>query len=116
MELLAPAGSMEALRAAVCNGADAVYLGADTFNARINARNVGAGICGIALIVLIVLRRGQIAIMVVCCHIVVYRDLVGLFHRIQRTGRRAQRRVHLQRTGVWDRIERNIGCIIIASA
>ena len=27
MELLAPAGSMEALRAAVCNGADAVYLG-----------------------------------------------------------------------------------------
>lgn len=39
MELLAPAGSMEALRAAVCNGADAVYLGADTFNARINARN-----------------------------------------------------------------------------
>lgn len=39
MELLAPAGSMEALRAAVCNGADAVYLGADTFNARMNARN-----------------------------------------------------------------------------
>lgn len=42
MELLAPAGSMEALRAAVCNGADAVYLGADTFNARINARNFSA--------------------------------------------------------------------------
>ena len=33
---------MEALRAAVCNGADAVYLGADTFNARINARNFSA--------------------------------------------------------------------------
>ena len=42
MEFLAPAGSMEALRAAVCNGADAVYLGADTFNARINARNFSA--------------------------------------------------------------------------
>lgn len=42
MELLAPAGSMEALRAAVCNGADAVYLGADTFNARMNARNFSA--------------------------------------------------------------------------
>lgn len=42
MELLAPAGSMEALRAAVCNGADAVYLGAGTFNARMNARNFSA--------------------------------------------------------------------------
>lgn len=42
MELLAPAGSMEALRAAVCNGADAVYLGADIFNARMNARNFSA--------------------------------------------------------------------------
>ena len=42
MELLAPAGSMEALRAAVCNGADAVYLGADTFNARMNARTFSA--------------------------------------------------------------------------
>ena len=42
MELLAPAGSMEALRAAVCNGADAVYLGADTFNARMNARKFSA--------------------------------------------------------------------------
>ena len=42
MELLAPAGSMEALRAAVCNGADAVYLGADTLNARMNARNFSA--------------------------------------------------------------------------
>ena len=42
MELLAPAGSMEALRAAVCNGADAVYFGADTFNARMNARNFSA--------------------------------------------------------------------------
>ena len=42
IELLSPAGSMEALRAAVCNGADAVYLGADTFNARINARNFSA--------------------------------------------------------------------------
>ena len=42
MELLAPAGSMEALRAAVCNGADAVYLGADTFNVRMNARNFSA--------------------------------------------------------------------------
>ena len=42
IELLSPAGSMEALRAAVCNGADAVYLGADTFNARMNARNFSA--------------------------------------------------------------------------
>ena len=34
LELLAPAGSMEALRAAVQNGANAVYLGCGQFNAR----------------------------------------------------------------------------------
>ncbi len=39
MELLAPAGSMEALRAAVQNGANAVYLGCGTFNARQGAKN-----------------------------------------------------------------------------
>jgi len=39
LELLSPAGSMEALRAAVQNGADAVYLGAGGFNARMGARN-----------------------------------------------------------------------------
>src|SRR3954464_8995770 len=33
-ELLAPAGSLEAVRAAVANGADAVYLGASRYNAR----------------------------------------------------------------------------------
>src|SRR5947209_3212109 len=33
-ELLAPAGSLEAVRAAVANGADAVYMGASRFNAR----------------------------------------------------------------------------------
>lgn len=38
-ELLAPAGSMEALKAAVENGADAVYLGARTFSARGYASN-----------------------------------------------------------------------------
>ena len=39
LELLAPAGSMEALRAAVQNGANAVYLGVGTFNARQSAKN-----------------------------------------------------------------------------
>ena len=39
MELLSPAGSMEALRAAVQNGANAVYLGYGAFNARMNAKN-----------------------------------------------------------------------------
>ena len=39
LELLAPAGSMEALRAAVQNGADAVYLGCGAFNARQSAKN-----------------------------------------------------------------------------
>jgi len=33
-ELLAPAGTVDAVRAAVANGADAVYLGAERFNAR----------------------------------------------------------------------------------
>ena len=39
LELLAPAGSMEALRAAVQNGANAVYLGCGAFNARQSAKN-----------------------------------------------------------------------------
>ncbi len=38
-ELMSPAGSMEALRAAVQNGADAVYLGGKRFNARHSAGN-----------------------------------------------------------------------------
>ncbi|MBX9928387.1 MAG: U32 family peptidase [Gemmatimonadaceae bacterium] len=33
-ELLSPAGSVDAVRAAVANGADAIYLGASRFNAR----------------------------------------------------------------------------------
>ena len=39
LEILAPAGSMEALRAAVQNGANAVYLGCGRFNARQSAKN-----------------------------------------------------------------------------
>ena len=39
LELLAPAGSMEALHAAVQNGANAIYLGCGTFNARQSAKN-----------------------------------------------------------------------------
>ncbi len=39
VELLAPAGGMNQLLAAVENGADAVYLGGKLFNARINATN-----------------------------------------------------------------------------
>ncbi len=42
-ELLAPAGSPEALRAAVEHGADAVYLGWGAFNARRGARNFSDG-------------------------------------------------------------------------
>jgi collagenase-like PrtC family protease len=39
--LLSPAGSPDALRAAVAAGADEVYLGGGNFNARINAKNFG---------------------------------------------------------------------------
>ena len=38
-ELLAPAGSLECLKAAVCSGADAVYFGVPQFNARMKAKN-----------------------------------------------------------------------------
>lgn len=38
-ELLAPAGDWEAMRAAVSNGADAVYFGLSAFNARARAAN-----------------------------------------------------------------------------
>ncbi len=39
VEILSPAGDMEALRAAVYSGADAVYFGLNLFNARIRAKN-----------------------------------------------------------------------------
>lgn len=39
VEVLAPAGSMECLKAAILNGADAVYLGGDMFGARAYAGN-----------------------------------------------------------------------------
>ncbi|MCP9850538.1 U32 family peptidase [Cyanobium sp. Morenito 9A2] len=39
-ELLAPAGSWGAVRAAVANGADAVYFGVEAFNARLRAENI----------------------------------------------------------------------------
>lgn len=38
-EILAPAGNLESLRAAIINGADAVYLGASAFSARAKAGN-----------------------------------------------------------------------------
>src|SRR3954464_68534 len=38
-ELLSPAGDWECLRAAVANGADAVYFGLSAFNARARAHN-----------------------------------------------------------------------------
>lgn len=42
LEILAPAGGMEALTAAVRAGADAVYLGSRQFSARSSAQNFGA--------------------------------------------------------------------------
>lgn len=39
LEILAPAGNNDSLRAAVINGADAVYLGASAFSARAKANN-----------------------------------------------------------------------------
>lgn len=38
-EILAPCGDMDALKSAIKSGADALYLGLDTFNARIRAKN-----------------------------------------------------------------------------
>ena len=42
-ELLAPAGDWDCARAAVENGADAIYFGLDKFNARMRAQNFTAG-------------------------------------------------------------------------
>ncbi len=42
IELLAPAGNLECLKAAVQNGADSIYFGVDKFNARSYATNFGA--------------------------------------------------------------------------
>jgi len=41
-ELLAPAGDWDCARAAVENGADAIYFGLDRFNARMRAHNFTA--------------------------------------------------------------------------
>ena len=40
VEILAPAGSMECLQAAIAAGADAVYLGGTRFGARAYAQNL----------------------------------------------------------------------------
>lgn len=40
IEILAPAGSLESLKAAVCAGADAVYIGGTRFGARAYAKNL----------------------------------------------------------------------------
>ena len=40
IEVLAPAGSMECLKAAILNGADAVYLGGEMFGARAYAGTI----------------------------------------------------------------------------
>mgnify|MGYP000432426589 CR=1 FL=1 len=42
IEILAPVGNEEMLRAAVFSGADAVYLGFSGFNARTSANNFNA--------------------------------------------------------------------------
>lgn len=39
IELLAPVGNWDSLRAAVANGADAIYFGVDKYNARVRAKN-----------------------------------------------------------------------------
>ncbi len=41
VELLSPAGDLECLKVAVQNGANAVYFGAEEFNARVNSKNFG---------------------------------------------------------------------------
>ena len=43
LELLAPAGDWECARAAVENGADAIYFGLEKFNARMRANNFTGG-------------------------------------------------------------------------
>ncbi len=49
-ELLAPAGSPEALDAAIAAGADAVYFGGGAFNARMNAKNFVGGTLAEAIV------------------------------------------------------------------
>ena len=39
LELLCPAGNVDSFRAACQNGADAIYMGASKFNARVMAKN-----------------------------------------------------------------------------
>ena len=41
LELLAPGGDIDSIKAAIVAGADAVYCGLGTFNARHRATNIG---------------------------------------------------------------------------
>lgn len=41
IELLAPGGDIDSIKAAILAGADAVYCGLDKFNARNRAANIG---------------------------------------------------------------------------
>lgn len=49
IEILAPCGSFESVKAAVRSGADAVYMGTKNFNARIKAENFGEDTFGEAV-------------------------------------------------------------------
>lgn len=49
LELLSPVGDFECLKAAVQNGADCVYLGAESFNARASANNFNSDSLNVAI-------------------------------------------------------------------
>ena len=82
VEILAPAGSLESLKAAVCAGADAVYVGGARFGARAYAKNLSeeellraidhVHIHGrrIYLTVNTLLKDGEISCMIICSPII----------------------------------------------
>ena len=72
IDLLAPVGDFECLKAAVQNGANSVYFGADLFSARAFAHNFGQ-------VIIAVVVTNQLAIMYYFLFLVISSVITGVF-------------------------------------
>lgn len=82
-ELLAPAGDWDCLRAAIENGADAVYFGLDRFNARMRAHNFTEA--DLPKVVATLHQRGLKAYVTISNQVVAHAASLGTFAAIGRS-------------------------------
>ena len=96
VEILAPAGSWECLEAAVCAGADAIYIGGSRFGARAHADNLNEERMLEAIDY--VHLHGRKLYMTV--NTLLKEQELGELGRLAQTDRQHARRQWIQRTGV----------------